>query len=95
MMMKPKDKNRIDDVMLGEKLAAEAEGIVLWMIEGLERLTENGFHFTVSNCTRHNMEEIRRSDNNIMEFYESSGYIRFEAGTIASTRDLYIAYVQW
>ena len=41
------------------------------------------------------MDEIRRSDNNIMEFYESTGYIRFEKGTYASTRDLYIAYVQW
>ena len=95
VLTKPKDKDRIDDVMLGEKLAAEVEGIVLWMLEGLHRLISQDFHFTISERTRQNMDEIRRSDNNIMEFYESTGYIRFEKGTYASTRDLYIAYVQW
>ena len=95
VLTKPKDKDRIDDVMLGEKLAAEVEGIVLWMLEGLHRLISQDFHFTISERTRQNMHEIRRSDNNIMEFYESTGYIRFEKGTYASTRDLYIAYVQW
>ena len=95
VLTKPKDKDRIDDVMLGEKLAAEVEGIVLWMLEGLHRLIGQDFHFTISERTRQNMDEIRRSDNNIMEFYESTGYIRFEKGTYASTRDLYIAYVQW
>ena len=95
VLTKPKDKDRIDDVMLGEKLAAEVEGIVLWMLEGLHRLISQDFHFTISERTRQNMDEIRRSDNNIMEFYESTGYIRFEKGTYTSTRDLYIAYVQW
>ena len=90
VLTKPKDKDRIDDVMLGEKLAAEVEGIVLWMLEGLHRLISQDFHFTISERTRQNMDEIRRSDNNIMEFYESTGYIRFEKGTYASTRDLYM-----
>ena len=95
VLTKPKDKNRIDDAMLGEKLAAEVEGIVLWMLEGLHRLISHGFQFTISERTRQNMDEIRRSDNNIMDFYESTGYIRFEKNTYASTRDLYIAYEQW
>ena len=67
VLTKPKDKDRIDDVMLGEKLAAEVEGIVLWMLEGLHRLISQDFHFTISERTRQNMDEIRRSDNNIME----------------------------
>ena len=41
------------------------------------------------------MEEIRKADNNIMDFYESEGYIRFEKNTMATTRQLYIAYCQW
>jgi len=90
-----KDKDRIDDVRLGDKLIEEAEGIVLWMLEGLHRLIRNDFKFTISSRTRMQMEEIRKSDNNIMEFYESKGYIRFEDKTTATTRQLYIAYCQW
>ncbi len=41
------------------------------------------------------MEEIRKVDNNIIEFYESVGYIKFEKSCYASTKDLYQAYVKW
>ena len=95
MAAEQKDKDRIDDVRLGDKLIEEAEGIVLWMLEGLHRLILNDFIFTISPRTRMQMEEIRKSDNNIMEFYESKGYIRFEKNTTATTRQLYIAYCQW
>ena len=95
MQVRNKDKDRIDDVRLGDKLIEESEGIVLWMLEGLHRLIRNDFRFTISHRTKMQMEEIRKADNNIMDFYESEGYIRFEKNTMATTRQLYIAYCQW
>ena len=41
------------------------------------------------------MDDIRKSDNNMMEFYESEGYIRFDKSCHATTKRIYGAYVQW
>jgi putative DNA primase/helicase len=95
LQTRPKEAGRIDDRDLGEKLIAEKEGIALWMLEGLHRLIENGFEFTISERSRLNMEEARQSDNNIIEFLGSRGYVSFEKGTMATTRQLYIAYRRW
>jgi len=61
----------VDDYTLGDKLAAEAEGILLWALEGLHRLIENGYRFTISERARGNLEAVRRDDNNILSFLES------------------------
>ena len=95
LQVKPKPEDRVDDRTLIDKLTAESEGIMLWCLEGLHRLIGNGFEFSVSERMKKNLEQIRRSDNNIEEFFESTGYIRFEEGTCATTRQLYGAYRRW
>ncbi len=45
-----RDPNREDDPFLAEKLCAEAEGIFLWAFEGLRRLIQNNYRFTML-CT--------------------------------------------
>ena len=95
LQVKNKDQDRIDDTKLGDKLIEEAEGIALWMLEGLHRLIRNDYKFTISSRTARNMDDIRKSDNNMMEFYESEGYIRFDKSCHATTKRIYGAYVQW
>ena len=95
LQVKNKDQDRIDDTRLGEKLIEESEGIALWMLEGLHRLIRNDYKFTISPRTARNMEDIRKSDNNMVEFYESEGYIRFDKSCHATTKRIYGAYVQW
>ena len=95
LRVKEKDSARIDDPNLGDKLKEEAEGIVLWSVEGLKRLQANNYHFTISEQTRQIMEEIRRNDNSMIDFYESTGYIMFEVNTHATTRQLFNAYRCW
>ena len=90
-----KDKNRIDDPFLSEKLIAEKEGILLWCLEGQERLIIQDFKFTISEKARENMDEAVHDGNNIVEFMASEGYIRLKADMEVSTKALYAVYKSW
>ena len=95
LQVRDRPEDRVDDTSLGDKLRGEAEGILLWCLEGLNRLIAQGYAFTISQRTQRNMEEIRKTDNNVLDFLESIGYIMFEANTHATTRQLYRAYLRW
>ncbi len=92
---KDKPDEREDDPFLVEKLTSEKEGILLWMIAGLNRLIANNYKFTISNSAKENISQIVRNANNIVDFMASEGYIHFGEGLEAPTRDLYAAYKQW
>lgn len=85
----------VDDPFLAEKLPDEAEGIFLWCLEGLNRLLANNYQFSLSGKARENVETVKRSSNNVIEFLRSEGYIRFRADAEASSRALYEAYKLW
>lgn len=87
--------DRKDDRMLINKLLNETEGILLWCLEGLKRLIDNDFHFTISERAKKNLEESKKEDDNFIEFFESEGYVMLEHGTRASTKDLFHAYIVW
>ena len=97
LILKVRDKppDRVDDPYLGDRLIQEAEGIALWCLEGLHRLMRNRFHFTISERTRRNMAELRHIDNNVLDFLESTGYIRFDPAVSATTKELFLAYRRW
>ena len=90
-----REKDRIDDPFLSEKLIAEKEGIFLWMLEGLKRLIAQNYEFTVSPKARENMAEAITEGNNLVEFLVSEGYIRLKADYTVSTKDLYAVYCLW
>lgn len=86
---------RVDDPDLAEKMIFEAEGIFLWVYEGLQRLISNNYKFTESERTRKNREAVKRDNNNIFDFLESEGYIRMRDGASISSQDLYDVYCMW
>ena len=90
-----KDPDRKDDRDLAYKLKAESEGITLWALEGLKRLVENEFHFTISERARQNLEANKRGDVNILEFIESEGYLHFQKDVEITTKEFYEVYLQW
>ena len=92
---KEKDPNRKDDPYIAEKMAAEAEGIFLWALEGLHRLITNDLHFTLSQSALENLNDAVSDGNNIIDFLASEGYIRFHADYEASSKNLYAVYKQW
>ena len=92
---KEKPVDRADDPDLAEKMKAEAEGIFLWALEGLQRLVANNFKFTESDRIRENWEAVKRDNNNIFDFMESEGYIRCKADASISSKDFYEIYRMW
>ena len=87
--------DRKDDPFLVEKLMSEMEGIFLWCLEGLHRLLANNYQFTISGQAIENVETVKRSSNNVIEFLQSEGYIRFKADYEVSSKDLYAVYKLW
>ena len=92
---KEKNPDRKDDPFIAEKMCGEAEGIFLWALEGLHRLIQNDYQFTISDAAKENMEAAIVDGNNIIEFLSSEGYIRFDTDRVASSKDLYAAYKLW
>ena len=89
---KDRPTGRADDAFLVDKLLREKEGIFLWCLEGLHRLIGNNYQFSISDKARENMETVKRSSNNVIEFLQSEGYIRFKADSEASSKAIYEAY---
>ena len=92
---KDRPTGRVDDPFLAEKLIQESEGIFLWCLEGLHRLLANNYRFTISGQAKENVETVKRSSNNVIEFLQSEGYIRFKADSEASSKAIYEAYKLW
>lgn len=92
---KEKAPNRKDDPFVAEKMCQEAEGIFLWALEGLHRLIQNDYSFTISEAARKNMDAAVADGNNIIEFLSSEGYIEFAPESTVSSKDLYSTYKLW
>ena len=95
LTVKERDRNRVDDPYIAEKMCGEAEGILLWALDGLRRLIANDFRFTISQRARENMEDAVSDGNNVVDFLLSEGYIRFQPDRETSSQRLYAAYRQW
>ena len=92
---KDRPAGRADDPFLVDKLLREKEGIFLWCLEGLHRLIGNNYQFSISGKARENMETVKRSSNNVIDFMESEGYFRFKADYSISSKEFYDIYKQW
>ena len=92
---KDRPADREDDPFLVEALSVELEGILLWCLDGLQRLLRNSYKFTVSPKAAANLETIKRSSNNVLDFLDSEGYFRYKADFSISSRDLYEIYKLW
>lgn len=92
---KQKPPNRIDNPYLAEQFITEKEKIFCWIFDGLKRLINNNFRFTISEKTRRNVSEAMADNCNIIEFLQDNSFIAFGENLQSSSNDLYGGYVQW
>ena len=92
---KPVPSDRKPDRYLSEKLIAELDGIFFWALEGLRRLIENDFIFTVSNKTREIMENLKQENCNVAEFMNDAQAVQLSPDSTTCSVDIYNAYVNW
>lgn len=92
LVAKPVKPDRVNDPYLIDKLKGEIEGILLWFIEGLERLVANDYIFSVSERAKENLKTAMEEGNNIISFLNSEGYIYLEKNTTATSKDLTAVY---
>ena len=92
---KPVSPNRVNDPFLADKFIAEKEKIFCWMFDGLKRLIQNNFKFTISEKSRKNTSEVMAENCNIIEYLADTSYISFVTDAQTSSTDLYGGYSRW
>ena len=85
----------MDDPFLIDKMRGEKEGILLWALEGLHRLIQNNYQFTISERTAANLKEAMEQGNNILGFLKSEGYFEIRQGAKCKSTDFYKVYERW
>lgn len=93
--VKPKDKNRQDNLFLDKQIIDnELDGVLLWCLEGLHRLIDNKFKLTISPEAQKELEDAERKANPLIEFLESD-LVEFSPNYNATTREIFDAYKHW
>ena len=94
IILKAKERpaDRVDNPYVAECIADEGSGILNWALEGLNRLQENGYQFTISRSACQNLEATIRDADPIEDFLNSTGYLSYDPRGMATTADLYATY---
>ena len=95
LAVRERPADRKDNPYLVHGLLKELEGILLWCIEGLERLLINEYKFTVSRRAKRNLMDSITRGNNIGDFMRSEGYIRSDPEGSVPSKVLYELYREW
>lgn len=91
--IKPKAPGFIPDLQFYDKLRAEAESIARWALDGLHRLEDNGYIFSISERTKQYIESKQREADPIPLFLTDV----FDFGDYdgVPTQEIVLAYHQW
>ncbi|HLR65532.1 MAG TPA: phage/plasmid primase, P4 family [Virgibacillus sp.] len=96
LLILPFDKTFLpheQDKDLPKKLNAELEGILSWALEGLKRLIENNYNFTVSSTMQNAKDKYFGVGNPVEKFVEEC--VIAEPSNVMDARDLLNAYSIW
>ena len=92
LRVKPKDKNRVDNPFIDREIIDnEAEGVVLWLIYGLNKVIKRNFSIYTSERTEAESEKIKHENDSVLAFLQSE-YVTFGEDLKVHTSDLYKEY---
>ena len=91
----PPPKGRIPDPHIADKFIAEKEKIFCWMFDGLQRLIQNNFQFTISEKTKLNIKEAMQDNCNIADFLLDTDRVTFGEKLSVTSSALYGNYYSW
>lgn len=88
--VKNKDPNRVNISNYEELLFPESSGILLWALQGLKRLIQNDYHFSMSDRSKKLLEDMQDDANSIPLFAETE--LQFGENFKVASCDLVKAY---
>ena len=93
LQAKPKDPDRVEDPFIDRDiLENEAEGVMMWLLEGLNALIQNNWQITVSERTKEKSDSFKRENDSVLLFLTECRGICIEEGERAHSRMLFTAY---
>lgn len=96
LILNCKEKERSeDDHDLNEKLKAELDGIFHWSLVGLQRLVRNNFNFTASDKAKEAIKELKKEDNNLIEFFRDTSVFEYDRKLETASKDIQTVYKIW
>jgi putative DNA primase/helicase len=78
------------DPHLENKLCQEADGILKWAFEGLNRLIKNDYKFSENESTKNLLEEYKKNNSNVLSFVED--VCEFDSEASESKAKVYFTY---
>ena len=90
--VKPKEENRIDNPFIDRQIIEhEAEGVINWLVQGLNAIIKRNFIIYTSERTKAESEHIKHENDSVLAFLQSD-YITVRSGLKIHTTDLYNIY---
>ena len=78
---------------LSEELKVEVDGIAQWALEGLERLIQNNYQFTVGKATVKLQDKYKKEQDPVKVFFEEN--LDYSQGNKIARKQLLEAYKGW
>ncbi len=90
--VKNRPPDRKDDPFYFEPMKEEMDGIFIWMLQGLQRLIQNGWRLSVSEESKELLEDQQEQANSLISFMKSE--LAFGAYSVTK-ESLYKAYLAY
>ena len=91
--VKPKEKNRIDNPFIDRQIIEhEAEGVINWLVQGLNEIIRRNFKIYVSERTEAESELIKHESDSVLAFLRDCDDIMIRNDLKIHTKNLYDAY---
>ena len=93
LQTKPKEPDRVDNPFIDrEILEKEAEGVLLWILDGLNTLMLNHYKIAVSSRTKAQSDSFKQENDSVLMFLNECEDIKIGEGLRAHSATLYTAY---